>query len=817
MANPVIHHSVTTGAAADPTALVDGPAWDAAHVITGLENVPNVDTTNASNLSSGTIPAARLAATGKPFVILFSGQSNPEAISPYSWSPNPNAKFWNGGREGAVGTAFAPLDQSNIQLPAKIASDIADANLTRPVYVIGVFQSGTAISHWLSGTPAPDVYATIGSNVTAALSAIGVTKIDQFCWWQGESDVGSSTYAGDFSTLLTRLQTNSWFPRETPILAYALCSDTQAGSGGFGTINNAIQSVVNADPDFRRLIYTPSLVGSTFWRTIPDDHMTAQGYFSAGAMGASAILSGGRPNLPGANYDIPSDIWTFDRTLFVGSPSPPSGTVNALAAVGAGAGNGAGSFVSGINGGATSWAVGNLSGILGGATPYDNSLQITSPSYVARFFTANPASGTHGAVAINGARAGNDAGSFISGINAGVTTWAIGNLSAVQQGGTAYDASLQLNASNYAARFFASSPAAGTHGAVAINGAGSGNDGGSFLSGINAGTTVWSIGNRSAVQQGGTAYDATCMLSSVSGMRFRVNTTTFAGSINTAAVPQWVIGTDTTAATGSGAGPTLTVTRNAGTLPNVSLFNPIAQFAAADGNSTDFILQAFGSGKFPAVRYAQARGTAASPTATQSGDNIGGAFAYALNTTAGAAYTPNAGIIMIATDNCTSTTTGARLDLYATAQGTAALAIGASIGAGVMVGDTVDPGAGAISATASIKSKGALYGIGYAPGAGGAVTQATNRTTGVTLNNVTGAITLVSAAGSATPASFTVTNSTVAATDVIKVCQKSGADLYQIFVTAVGAGSFKITFFTTGGTTAEQPVFNFVVIKGVTS
>lgn len=106
-------------------------------------------------------------------------------------------------------------------------------------------------------------------------------------------------------------------------------------------------------------------------------------------------------------------------------------------------------------------------------------------------------------------------------------------------------------------------------------------------------------------------------------------------------------------------------------------------------------------------------------------------------------------------------------------------------------------------------------GVGYATGAGAAVTQATNRTTGVTINANCGAITLVSAAGSATPASFTVTNSKVAATDTIIVNQKSGTDLYEIHVTAVAAGSFRITSFTTGGTTTEQPVFNFSVVKAV--
>ena len=106
-------------------------------------------------------------------------------------------------------------------------------------------------------------------------------------------------------------------------------------------------------------------------------------------------------------------------------------------------------------------------------------------------------------------------------------------------------------------------------------------------------------------------------------------------------------------------------------------------------------------------------------------------------------------------------------------------------------------------------------GVGYATGAGGAVEQTTGRTTGVTLNKTCGAITLVSAAGSTSAFSFTVTNSTVAATDTVRVCQKSGTDKYIILVTAVAAGSFEITAYTTGGTTTEQPVFSFAVIKAV--
>lgn len=108
-------------------------------------------------------------------------------------------------------------------------------------------------------------------------------------------------------------------------------------------------------------------------------------------------------------------------------------------------------------------------------------------------------------------------------------------------------------------------------------------------------------------------------------------------------------------------------------------------------------------------------------------------------------------------------------------------------------------------------------GLGYSVGAGGTVTQETSRTTAVELNKLCGSITLVSAAGSTTPATFTVNNTTVDATDVVVLSQKSGTDKYDLSVSAVGAGSFAITFNTKSGTTTEQPVINFAVIKTVTT
>ena len=122
---------------------------------------------------------------------------------------------------------------------------------------------------------------------------------------------------------------------------------------------------------------------------------------------------------------------------------------------------------------------------------------------------------------------------------------------------------------------------------------------------------------------------------------------------------------------------------------------------------------------------------------------------------------------------------------------------------------------GSLQDANGVGSPSGVSSLGYVTGSGGAVTQGTSRTTGVTLNALCGSITLVSAAGSTTAASFTVTNSFVAATDVIIVNQKSGTDLYRWAVTAVGTGSFQLTLNTIAGTTTEQPVFNFAVLKAV--
>ena len=128
---------------------------------------------------------------------------------------------------------------------------------------------------------------------------------------------------------------------------------------------------------------------------------------------------------------------------------------------------------------------------------------------------------------------------------------------------------------------------------------------------------------------------------------------------------------------------------------------------------------------------------------------------------------------------------------------------------------------GLVSATTSIKSSGATSGVGYATGAGGTVTQATDKSTAVTLNKVTGAITMNNAAlAAATIVSFTLNNSAIVATDHIVASHESGGTTgaYTVNCRATGAGTAACDVRNnTAGSLSEAIVIRFSVIKSVNS
>lgn len=109
---------------------------------------------------------------------------------------------------------------------------------------------------------------------------------------------------------------------------------------------------------------------------------------------------------------------------------------------------------------------------------------------------------------------------------------------------------------------------------------------------------------------------------------------------------------------------------------------------------------------------------------------------------------------------------------------------------------------------------------GYITGEGGTVTQATSKSTGVTLNKRCGQITLNAAAlGSATTVSFTLTNSTIASTDLLVLNHVSAGTAGAYLLNAqAGAGSASINVRNiTAGSLSEAIVIGFAVIKAVTA
>jgi hypothetical protein len=113
-------------------------------------------------------------------------------------------------------------------------------------------------------------------------------------------------------------------------------------------------------------------------------------------------------------------------------------------------------------------------------------------------------------------------------------------------------------------------------------------------------------------------------------------------------------------------------------------------------------------------------------------------------------------------------------------------------------------------------------GLGYGTGSGGTVTQATSKSTTVTLNKPTGQITMNNAALLPTASvQFNLSNSLLAATDTLIVnVNLSGvatAGAYSVRP-CISAGTAQITLVNeSGASLSEAVILNFAIIKGSTS
>lgn len=109
--------------------------------------------------------------------------------------------------------------------------------------------------------------------------------------------------------------------------------------------------------------------------------------------------------------------------------------------------------------------------------------------------------------------------------------------------------------------------------------------------------------------------------------------------------------------------------------------------------------------------------------------------------------------------------------------------------------------------------------LGYTSAAQGTVTQATSKSTAVTLNKSAGRITMNAASlGATTNVSFTLNNSLISSNDVLILNLAAGATAasYNLWVDSLGAGTASITLRnTTGGALAEAVGINFALIHCV--
>ena len=109
--------------------------------------------------------------------------------------------------------------------------------------------------------------------------------------------------------------------------------------------------------------------------------------------------------------------------------------------------------------------------------------------------------------------------------------------------------------------------------------------------------------------------------------------------------------------------------------------------------------------------------------------------------------------------------------------------------------------------------------IGYSTAAQGTVTQATSKSTGVTLNKSSGQITMNNAAlANGAIISFTLTNNLLSTKDVIIVNVAGGLatnGTYTSFVSNVSTGTAVISLYNiSAGSLSEAVVLNFAIIHG---
>ena len=268
-----------------------------------------------------------------------------------------------------------------------------------------------------------------------------------------------------------------------------------------------------------------------------------------------------------------------------------------------------------------------------------------------------------------------------------------------------------------------------------------------------------------------------------------------------------VAGASVTVTALGGGAPSSIFSDSAGTVPKA---NPVAtdangyfEFYAADGRySLAISATGFGARTVTDILLED--------PADSSQDTINGG---SINNTPIGATTPSSGAF-----TTLSASGGITGDLTGNVTGNASTATSATTATN-QSGGTVN--ATSVTSSGAIRSTSASAPIGYDAGAGGVVTQVTSKATGVTLDRPFGKITMHNASLNAnTTVSFTLTNSTITANDVLALSLSGVMGTMENYLVwsyvTNGSAIIAIRNISVGSLT-DAPTINFAVIKGATA
>lgn len=247
----------------------------------------------------------------RPLLILAEGQSNCMARMPYNWTPPCNLFIWDFDGQvdpsTKVGTCFhRASDYSNVMnCSFSFASEFAEENPDREIYLVCVAIGGLPISKWLPGTPTPDMYAATKANIEAALDHICDEPELIHFWWQGEGDAGvNQNYPGDFWAHIARKMMETWWPITTPTVVMGMspfCNDT------IKQFNRKLVEAASVDAN-RRVFVDTSIIPQFLWEPVggPYVHMTGPGYKAAGRLAYQALRYGTKSGISRGSFSNPA-------------------------------------------------------------------------------------------------------------------------------------------------------------------------------------------------------------------------------------------------------------------------------------------------------------------------------------------------------------------------------------------------------------------------------------------------------------------------------------------------------------------------------